>query len=85
MKDFAIAMVKATTGIDISVHRDSFPSGDSDGPCVWFVDVPYNGEVYRAVKVYPHSINFYKNHPLAQNGPSIKFKLGVENEEHHNF
>lgn len=85
MKDFGIAMVKSVTGIDISVHRDYFMSGDSDGPYVWFVDVPYNGEVYKTVKVYPHCINFYKNHPLAQKGPNIKFTLGVKNEEHNTF
>jgi hypothetical protein len=81
MKDFCVAMVKSVSGIDISVHSDSFQSKDYDGYCMWFVEVPYNGTMYRAVKVYPHSIRFYKDHPLRQSVPDMQFKIGAMVED----
>lgn len=77
MKDFCVSIVKNMTGVDTFHYRDFFCSYDYDGPCVWFIDVPYNEQMYKAVKVYPHSINFYEKHPLAQRGPNIKFKIGL--------
>jgi hypothetical protein len=76
METFWVEMVKNVTGIDISSHRGCMPSTDSGGTYGWFVDVQCNGMIYRAVKVYPGRVEFYKDHPMNQTGPTIIFIIG---------
>jgi hypothetical protein len=77
MDKFLSEMVKNVTGIDISNHRDFMPNITYG----WFVDVKYNGTVYRTVKVYPDRIEFYKDHPMSQIVPDMQFKIGAMVED----